>query len=76
LWQFTVHYLRDTKKLHNLIYVFSPDRSRWNLDDAPVDYLYAYPGDDYVDVLGIDNYRDVGSTEFTIDKRNDLIKGL
>jgi mannan endo-1,4-beta-mannosidase len=62
LWKFTVTYLRDTKKLRNIIYSFSPDRSRMNLQDAKVSYLYAYPGDDYVDLLGLDDYMDVGIT--------------
>lgn len=62
LWKFTIVYLRDTKKLHNVIYSFSPDRSRMNLQDAKASYLYAYPGDDYVDLLGLDDYMDVGIT--------------
>ncbi|WP_333820237.1 glycoside hydrolase family 26 protein [Ohtaekwangia sp.] len=62
LWQFTVKYLRDTRKLHNLIYAFSPDRSRIKLEEGNQMYLYAYPGDDYVDILGLDDYMDVGVT--------------
>lgn len=60
LWRFTVEYLRDEKQLHNLIYAFSPDRSRINIDQFSDDYQYAYPGDDYVDILGLDNYWDLG----------------
>ena len=60
LWQFTVDYLKITKKLHQLIYAYSPDRSRINLDSGFVDYLYGYPGDDYVDIIGLDNYWDTG----------------
>lgn len=70
LWQFTVEYLRDQADLHNLIYAYSPSARcihRDNLADGRVDdlasfqteYFYAYPGDDYVDVLGLDNYADV-----------------
>lgn len=59
LWQFTVTYLRDTKKLHNLIYIFSPDASRLDSNDLENSYLYGYPGDDYVDILGIDDYWNV-----------------
>lgn len=60
LWRFTVDYLKDVKKIHHLIYAFSPDRSRMNMDSAAhQSYLYGYPGDDYVDVLGLDNYWDV-----------------
>jgi mannan endo-1,4-beta-mannosidase len=62
LWKFTVTYLRDKKNLHNIIYAFSPDRSRMKLEDAQKSYLYAYPGDDYVDLLGLDDYMDVGVT--------------
>ncbi len=60
LWQFTVEYLRDEKQVHNLIWAFSPDRSRTNIETFKEDYLYGYPGDDYVDIIGLDNYWDVG----------------
>lgn len=60
LWRFTVDYLRDVKGLRNLIYAFSPDRSRMDLNQLPDSYLYAYPGDNYVDLLGLDNYWDLG----------------
>lgn len=59
LWRFTVEYLRDIKRIHNLIYAYSPDRSRIDLDDFASGYFYGYPGDDYVDVFGLDNYRDL-----------------
>ncbi len=49
LWQFTVHYLRDSLNIHNLIYVYSPDGQ---FDD----YMDRYPGNDYVDVMGLDYY--------------------
>jgi mannan endo-1,4-beta-mannosidase len=60
LWRFTVEYLRDEKGLHNLLYAFSPDRSRTDIDHFKQDYFYAYPGDDFVDIIGLDNYWDVG----------------
>jgi mannan endo-1,4-beta-mannosidase len=60
LWKFTVTYLRDVKKVHNLMYAYSPDRSRLDIDDFETGYLYAYPGDDYVDIMGLDNYWDMG----------------
>ena len=62
LYRYTVTYLRDQKKVHNLLYAFSPDRSAWNIDgnDAKTNYFYGYPGDDYVDVIGLDDYADVG----------------
>lgn len=51
LWQTTVKLLRDTLKVNNLIYVYSP-----NGVSNEADYLSRYPGDDYVDVLGFDEY--------------------
>jgi mannan endo-1,4-beta-mannosidase len=66
LWRFTVEYLRDTAGLHNLLYAYSPDArfmfgrgSGYIFPDLAAfqrDYFYAYPGDDYVDVLGLDYY--------------------
>lgn len=79
LWRYTVDYLRNEKKLHNLIYSFSPDRSRIDMKDFRNSYLYAYPGDDYVDIIGYDNYWDVGSKynrQNADVKRNDLVTGL
>lgn len=51
LWRFTVEYLRDEKELDNLLYAYSPD-----IFDSRDDYLEHYPGDEYVDVLGYDDY--------------------
>jgi mannan endo-1,4-beta-mannosidase len=58
-WQFLVTYLRDTKGVHNVLYAYSPDNSY----TTSAAYLGRYPGDAYVDVLGMDNYGDfTGST--------------
>lgn len=78
LWRFTVDYLRDEKGVHNLLYAFSPDRSRMELDD-PDAYFYAYPGDDYVDIIGLDNYWDVGhpgNRKSLRKRRQDFVKSL
>ncbi|MEN2416468.1 glycoside hydrolase family 26 protein [Flavobacterium mesophilum] len=56
VWQFTVSYLRDTLGVHNFIYAFSPD-VRFN---SEAEYLERYPGDDYVDMFGMDDYADFG----------------
>ncbi|WP_291147861.1 glycoside hydrolase family 26 protein [Flavobacterium sp. UBA7680] len=56
VWQFTVSYLRDTLGVHNFIYAFSPD-TRFNSES---EYLERYPGDDYVDLFGMDDYGDFG----------------
>ena len=60
LWRFTVEYLRDEKRVHNLLWAFSPDRSRMDINSFKEDYFYGYPGDEYVDIIGFDNYWDVG----------------
>ncbi len=56
VWKFTVGYLRDSLGVHNLIYAFSPD----NKFDSEAVYLERYPGDNWVDILGVDNYGDWG----------------
>ena len=61
LFRFTVEYLRDIKGLHNLLYCYSPD-----IVQSKDHYLERYPGDEYVDILGIDDYHDFkngGNTE-------------
>ena len=54
LFQYTVEYLRDTKQVHNLIYVYSADGDTTKGSIAAYDERY--PGDDYVDVIGFDMY--------------------
>lgn len=54
LWRFTIDYLKKTKQVHNFVYVFSPD-CKFQTED---EYLERYPGDEYVDILGMDNYWD------------------
>jgi Beta-mannanase len=56
LWRFTVSYLRDSLQVHNFIYAFSPD----NLFRSEEEFLDRYPGDEWVDMLGMDNYGDFG----------------
>jgi mannan endo-1,4-beta-mannosidase len=56
LWRFTVSYLRDTANVHNILYAFSPD----NKFKTEAEYLERYPGDEWVDMLGMDDYGDMG----------------
>jgi mannan endo-1,4-beta-mannosidase len=57
LYQFTVTYLRDVRRVRNFLYAFSP-----SMDGASLrDYLECYPCDAYVDVLGLDAYGDTGA---------------
>jgi mannan endo-1,4-beta-mannosidase len=53
LWRYTVEYLRDTKGVHNLLYAYSPNVGGPRGYD---NYLDFFPGDAYVDVLGLDEY--------------------
>ncbi|MGY6647710.1 glycosyl hydrolase [Wenyingzhuangia sp. IMCC45574] len=59
VWQFTVNYLRKKKRVHNLIYAYSPSRPV-NLKDE--NYETRYPGNDYVDIIGFDHY---GKNDFS-----------
>jgi len=60
LWKFTVAYLRDDLGVHNFLYAFSPD----NQFTTEEQYLDRYPGDEYVDMLGMDNYGDMGRNRY------------
>ncbi len=51
LFRFTVDYLRRVRKVHNILIAYSPGLNREGRD-----YLWRYPGDDYVDILGLDQY--------------------
>lgn len=53
LWRFTVDYLRQ-KGVRNFLYAFSPDRNFY----SEIDFMDRYPGDNYVDIIGMDNYYD------------------
>jgi mannan endo-1,4-beta-mannosidase len=53
LWRFTVEYLRDEKSVHNLLWAYSTNSLG---DFERPQYWTWYPGDDYVDVLGFDDY--------------------
>lgn len=51
LWRKTVYLLRDKYKVHQILYAYSP-----NIINDEREYLKYYPGDDYVDILGVDIY--------------------
>jgi mannan endo-1,4-beta-mannosidase len=69
LWRFTLDFLRQERGLDNLVIAFSPGGGELRSDS---DYLFRYPGDDYVDVFGSDYYyasggdRLVQLTELTV----------
>lgn len=53
LYRMTAEYLRDERNLNHLIWAFSPNSiSEFENEE----YWNWYPGDDYVDLLGFDDY--------------------
>ena len=55
LWRFTVQYLRDTKGVHNFLYAISPQMDQV-YSSARGRILYRWPGDEWVDFVGMDCY--------------------
>lgn len=53
MWNYTQHYLRDVKQVHQLLYVYAPNSPSDHWDRA---YVHYYPGDDKVDLIGFDRY--------------------
>lgn len=54
LWHITLDYLREKKKVRNFLYAYSSDRKFLSENE----YLERYPGDEYVDIFGMDDYYD------------------
>ncbi|MBR4994827.1 MAG: beta-mannosidase [Alistipes sp.] len=54
-WQFIIKYLRDEKDVHNVLYAISPQMDEV-YDDAVGRLLYRWPGDEWVDFVGMDCY--------------------
>ncbi|TFZ66718.1 beta-mannosidase [Hymenobacter sp. UV11] len=72
LWQFTVTYLRQQKNLHNLLIAYSA--ADFNTE---ADYLERYPGDEFVDVLGFDDYcRDVPRFQQSMEQKMPLLLSI
>lgn len=63
LWKFTVTYLRDSLGVHNFLYAFSPD-NKFNSEE---EFLERYPGDEWVDMVGMDNYGDMGRDRYNLE---------
>ncbi len=56
LWIHMFHYFTQEKKLHNLLWVYSPVASMW--ENGVKDTDFYYPGEAYVDIVGMDYYND------------------
>jgi len=70
LWQFTVSYLRDSLDVHNFIYAFSPD-NKFTTEEA---FLERYPGNEWVDMVGMDNYGDMGRDKYDLENAAKKLK--
>jgi mannan endo-1,4-beta-mannosidase len=53
LWRFTVYYLENNKKLHNILWVYNTSGDFKSKEE----YLQRYPGDDVTDLLSFDAYQ-------------------
>ena len=51
LWRYTVNFLREKKKIHDILYAYNTDRVT-SLEQ----YMRGYPGDDIIDMLSLDMY--------------------
>ncbi len=54
LFRHTILYLKNKKGVKNMLIAYSPDR----MINTREEYLEWYPGDDVVDILGLDDYYD------------------
>lgn len=72
LWMFTYNFFRE-QGVDNLLYSYSPDNHRTS--DV---YMERYPGDEYVDLLGLDIYHHNGEkgTEEYQDRLNTILSYL
>ena len=62
-WRFIVSYLRDTKDVHNVIYAISPQMDAV-YDDPVGRILFRWPGDQWVDFIGMDCYHGRNTAAF------------
>tara|TARA_R110002126_G_scaffold48244_2_gene134547 strand:+ start:14094 stop:15251 length:1158 start_codon:yes stop_codon:yes gene_type:complete len=67
LWKETIDILSNEYNVHNLLYAYSV-----NTFQTKDEYLKYYPGDKYVDILGIDIYQHGTVDDFVIALQTDL----
>lgn len=65
LWKYTVDYLRNAG-VHQFIYAISP---QMDTPKAENDFLYRWPGDDYVDFVGMDCYNNGVASTLSVNLR-------
>ncbi len=57
LWRYTYRHLTQVRGVHNLLYFFSPGAVNEIDLQSVAPHIY-YPGDDFVDIVGLDLYED------------------
>ena len=62
-WRFIVRYLRDEKDCHNVIYAISPQMDAC-YDQPKERILFRWPGDEWVDFVGMDCYHGLHTKAF------------
>ncbi len=67
LWRFTVDYLVKDKGVHNFIFAISPQLDVGTVKD---NLLFRWPGDDYVDFIGMDSYHGTNTEALSVNARN------
>lgn len=70
LWRMMFRYFTEYHKLNNLIWVWNTNAPRDIPGDEAFDYELFYPGDDYVDILAADVYRN----DYKQSHHDDLMK--
>ena len=76
LYRYTVDYLKETRQVHNMLYVYGPGSEAANAEE----YATRYPGDSYVDMIGYDLYHQNPSPDNeegylqSISKQNSILK--
>lgn len=66
LWKYTLNYLNNEKSVHNLIFAISPQLDQLGSKES---LLYRWPGDDYVDFIGMDSYHGTNTSAFSSNLR-------
>lgn len=61
LWRYFVTYLRDVKSVHNFVYAISPQMDSRKTEN---DFYFRWPGDSYVDFIGMDCYHGINNNVF------------
>jgi mannan endo-1,4-beta-mannosidase len=67
LWKYTIDYLKNDKGVHSFIYAISPQMDSVKSID---DFYYRWPGDNYVDFIGMDSYQGINNNVFVNNLRS------